>query len=129
MQFRTTPVNRATRIVAALVLMGFGGLSVYGALFAERLLGVALLSTGLGVILFEAWRYGSERLNRPDPYDLSLLKDTPIYRGPSRDDPNDREEEPAYECDDENVVYCYRCDVSMPAHYDICPRCGNFLGR
>jgi hypothetical protein len=96
---------------------------------AERWIGMAFLMAGLGLIVFEAWRYGRELLNRPDPYDLSLLKEAPTYQGPSRDNPEEREPSPTYECDDENVVYCYRCDVSMPAHYDICPRCGNFLGK
>ena len=129
MQFRTSPVNRITRVVAALLLMSIGGLFLVGNGLVGSLFALVPVGAGLGILLLEAWRAGQEWRNRPDPYDLSLLKDLPSYQGPSRDNPLHKEDASTHEAEGANTVYCHRCDVSMPAHYDICPRCGNFLGK
>lgn len=93
------------------------------------LLGAGLTAVAGAVLCFEVWTYASERWNRRDPYDLSLLDRTESYRGPSRDDPQVDSEAPDWDVEEGDTVYCHRCDVSMPTAYSICPKCGAVLGR
>ena len=127
MLFRTAPVNRAARVTAAVVLLSFGAPLLLSRSILFMMAGLPLAGVGVGVIVFEAVQAVQRHRSRPDRYDLSLLKETEGYRGPSRDDPDDRPEIPAWETENGDTVYCHRCDVSMPATYSVCPQCGAIL--
>jgi hypothetical protein len=58
---------------------------------------------------------------RRGAYDLRLLREI-HEREMNRDEP----EEDRYERD---MIYCHRCNLSVPESYSICPECGGFLGK
>ena len=86
-------------------------------------------SSGAAFLCNEALALGRERWRRRDRFDLRLLDDTRPYAGPSRDDPGVQPEAPDWESVEGVVVYCHRCDVSMPTFHSICPKCGCPLGH
>jgi hypothetical protein len=129
MKFRTGPANRVTRVVAALVVLGIGvGILVSSPMPAALAVSVIVAVAG-GTLCMEARAFLRERWRRRDPYDLSLLNDLPGYSGPSRDNPIQPPDALAWESEPGDTVYCHRCDVSMPASYSTCPKCGSMLGH
>ena len=129
MKFQTAPANRSTRVIAALVILSLGVGILLSTPMPAAIAGTVLAAIAGVVLCSELWTYCRERWNRRDPYDLSLLDDAPIFTGPSRDDPGHTPAAPSWASEAEDTVYCHRCDVSMPAAYSTCPKCGTLLGH
>lgn len=136
MFFRTNPVNRPARVVAALILLGFGfALAADGGPMLI-LPAIALWGVGLTVLCINLYQTVRDYLRQSspiqpeppsDPYDLSRLWDSPL---PDRTTPARSLEIEEAEREDENpkLAYCHRCGSSMPKAYAVCPGCGNRLG-
>src|SRR5438067_2482904 len=129
MKFRASPANRPTRVIAALAVLALAATSVGVAPGPVGFAGGAISAAAICVLCAEGLAFVRERWRRRDKYDLTLLDDTRHYEGPSHDDPGRRPETPAWESEEDDVVYCHRCDVSMPTFHSICPKCGCPLGR
>jgi hypothetical protein len=129
MKFKTSPTNRATRVIAALVVLSFGAAILGTTPMPIALAGAVVVAVAGCILCAELWACCRERWSRRDPYDLSLLDDAPGYNGPSRDDPKRKPDAPSWESEEGDTVYCHRCDVSMPAAYSTCPKCGALLGH
>lgn len=114
MLFRGGSYNRITRLFAGLVLAGMGAPMLVFRNPPILLVGVAICGIGLGVVVWQGVQMWRER---PDPYDLNRLWDTPPA------EPDQPKETP----DDGDLIYCHRCGVSMSEAHAICPQCGNFL--
>jgi hypothetical protein len=129
MKFKTSPPNRPTRVIAALVVLSFGVAIVVTTPMPVSLAGAAVVAVAGCILCTELWAYCRERWSGRDRYDLSLLNDAPSYTGLSRDDPGRDPDTPSWESEAGDIVYCHRCDVSMPASYSTCPKCGALLGH
>ncbi len=129
MKFRTSPVNRPTRVLAALVVLSLVGCGLVAAPLPGAIVAGAIALIACAVLGREAFAYGQERWRRRDRYDLTLLDDTPHYAGPSREAPGQGTDKPDWETEEGDAVYCHRCDVSMPTFHSICPKCGCPLGH
>lgn len=114
MLFRGGAANRITRLFAGLVLMAMGAPLLLYRNPVALLLGLGICGAGLGAVIWQGVRMWRER---PDPYDLNRLWDTPP---PEPDQPQEA-------FGDEDLIYCHRCGISMPETHSICPKCGNFL--
>jgi len=104
---------RILRLIAALVI------AAIGMVYLTPPLHLIFLSVGSIVAAIEIIGLVRER---PGAYSLSNLKE--IHEKELR-----RDEPEEFEVDHEGeLTYCYRCDVSVPAHYAVCPQCGIPLG-
>lgn len=129
MKFKTSPVNRAVRVLAALILLSVGTAGLVATPMPAALIGAAIAVIGCSVLVRELLEYGRELWRRRDRYDLAQLDETPLYKGPSRDDPGAASSEtPSWDSEEGDVVYCHHCDVSMCTTHSVCPKCGRWLG-
>jgi len=128
MKFSTAPANRPTRLVATLVILSFGVGMIVCTPMPGGIAGVALTAVGGCLLCSQLWAIAREKWSRRDRYDLTLLDNTSGYTGPSRDNPAAPREDPDWESEAEDTVYCHRCDISMPNNYAICPQCGSRVG-
>lgn len=108
------PSQRFTRFLAAVVLMSLGA----GLMFPFRFIGVAVIAFGFCLAVPQAMEMWRARRN---PYDLSLLREI-HEREAARDEPEEDNAE-------RDMIYCHRCNLSVPETYSICPECGSILGR
>ncbi len=115
--------------MAALVLLALSLPILTSLPMPAALAGIGLAVIAGSVLCTEIWNYACERWRTRDRYDLTLLSGTPEYKGPSRDDGSlTADLQPLWETEEGDVVYCHRCDVSMPVSYSVCPKCGSILG-
>lgn len=117
------------RVVAALVVLSLVAGGLLGAPAPAAIVFSAIAAVAFCVLCVEGVGFARERWRRRDKYDLTLLDDTRHYEGPSRDDPDRGREKPDWESEEDDVVYCHWCDVSMPTFHSICPKCGRPLGH
>lgn len=116
---QTTVRHRPARILAGLVLAGFGGGFALVPSLPARVFGVGLGAAGLGGAALHGAAALRERRRATDPYDLSRLWDEPL----PEDDDEPLEPDAAYE-----LVYCHRCGACASALHAFCPDCGSRLG-
>ena len=121
MFFRGHPINRPTRIVAALVIMSIGAPMLFTGLWAFVVLGAVF--TGIGVFSagVESWRWFLDWKHRPDPYDLTRLWEEPLPEKAHALEPEEDDVEREY-------PLCHRCGDAVAPGYAVCPHCGCFLG-
>src|SRR6476659_1087532 len=129
MKFNTSPANRPTRVIAALVVLSLVACRIAAVPTPAALVGGVIAAVALSVLCMEGLAFARERWRGRDKYDLTLLDDTQHYGGPSPDNPGYGPETPAWESEEDDVVYCHWCDVSMPTLHSICPKCGRPLGH
>ena len=122
MLFRNSPINPATRSVAAVVIMAVGGVIVAIGQLPSIIVGAIVIVTGLTLLVQTTYSNLRNRQGSADRYDLAELKRV-------HTEIETRSLEPSVESDTDEMIYCHRCGCSMSRAYSICPDCGGALGK